>query len=647
MATAATDTTIIRPRWHAWAANGLAVVSGTVFFAWLLARNSSPLAALVSALVATALAVGLWAILWKLLGTLTSGTPVRGVNLGRIPDFTDLGPAPTLVSPQSTATAAFESAAERLEAHTNGQILLFASPTAGTGATSTAMNIAIAASRAGRRILLVDGDGSGAGVSRFGGSGSVPGLTDLARGVATLQEAARLWRVGQSSRLPVIPAGSPDHAGAALQTVTIADVFDRVSERADFVIVDSGPILSDPAITGLAAHADGTVLVVNERSSPTKVRQAQEQMERIGAPVVAHVVNRSRRKERTLVSRAMARFGVMLLVLLATFSLWTGWQLFQSWNSLDQVAIDTAAARDRVADQTADIDEDSGETVTADIADSLVPVASLEGDYFETYLVVGSDAREELGGSRADVIVILLLPRDGSAPGLVSLPRDLYLTNPCNPERARRINANLAGCGDVSGPDVLALAAEDFTGLKIDHFVLFDFDGFKAIIDRVGGHEICLEFPVRDRQAELDLPAGCSIADGDQTLAWVRSRNTQELVDGSWRTQPGVNDLTRNTRQQDVILDMFSKMSQLRSPTELTALVRELSDAFVLDQGIGINDAVDLAWSLRGMSSHEFARLEVPVEFYVTSAGASVLVPTEPFRDTLLAAYPDAPAASL
>lgn len=645
MATAATDTTIIRPRWHAWVANGLAVVSGTVLFAWLLSNNSSPLAALASALGATVVAVALWAVLWKLFGTLTSGTTVRGVNLGRIPDFKDLGPAPTLVSPQSTATAAFEEAAKRLEAHTNGQILLFAAPVEGTGATSTAMNVSIAASRAGRRILLIDGDGSGAGVSRFGGSGSVPGLTDLARGTATLQEAARLWRVGQSARLPVIPAGSPDHAGAALQTVTIADVFDRVSERADFVIVDAAPILTDPAITGLAAHADGTILVVNERSSPAKVRQAQEQMDRIGAPVVGHVVNRSKRKERTFIGRALSRSVVMLLLLIGTFALWTGWQLLASWNSLDQVAIDTELARDRVASQAADTGGESGEAVTADIADSLAPAAGLNGEYFETYLVVGSDERAELGGSRADVIVILLLPRDGSPPGLVSLPRDLYLTNPCNPDLARRINANLAGCGDVAGPDVLALAAEDFTGLKIDHFVLFDFEGFKAIIDRVGGYEICVEHPVRDRQAELDLDAGCTIADGDQTLAWVRSRNTQEFVDGTWRTLEGVNDLTRNRRQQDVILEMFGKMSQFRSPTELTALVAELSDAFVLDQGIGINNAVDLAWSLRGKSSEDFARLEVPVEFYVTSAGAQVLLPTEPFQDTLLATYPDAPVA--
>ena len=38
------------------------------------------------------------------------------------------------------------------------------------------------------------------------------------------------------------------------------------------------------------------------------------------------------------------------------------------------------------------------------------------------------------------------------------------------------------------------MAVEDFTGVEIDHFAVFDFEGFKAIIDRVGGVEICVDY---------------------------------------------------------------------------------------------------------------------------------------------------------
>ena len=88
--------------------------------------------------------------------------------------------------------------------------------------------------------------------------------------------------------------------------------------------------------------------------------------------------------------------------------------------------------------------------------------------------------------SRADVIVLLLLPADGSDPVMVSIPRDLYLPNPCTGGYTR-VNATLNGCGEAAtGPELLSVAVEDFTGVQIDHFAVFDFEGFQAI-SRPGG----------------------------------------------------------------------------------------------------------------------------------------------------------------
>ena len=182
---------------------------------------------------------------------------------------------------------------------------------------------------------------------------------------------------------------------------------------------------------------------------------------------------------------------------------------------------------------------------------------------------------------------------------------------------------------------------EDFTGFEVDHFALFDFEGFETIIDEVGGIEICLPYAVRDPKAELSLPSGCTVATGAQTLGWVRSRTTEELIDGTWRVQPGVSDLTRNARQQELILDLVAKLRDFDSPSDLTRTVRSLTDLFTFDDQLGMADAISLAWDLRGMDISTFHRLQIPVTNHLTDDGAQVLLPTASFSELLTEIYPD------
>jgi len=146
---------------------------------------------------------------------------------------------------------------------------------------------------------------------------------------------------------------------------------------------------------------------------------------------------------------------------------------------------------------------------------------------------------------------------------------------------------------------------------------------------------------VRDSKSELQLPAGCTHASGAQALSWVRSRRTQELVDGRWRTMEGVNDLTRNERQQDVILQVFAELSRLDSFEDLTRTVAGLTGAFSIDDGLGMGDALSLLWNLRGIDVDHLERIAIPVEDERTSAGESVLVPAVPFDQVLGDVFPD------
>ncbi|MBP1632115.1 MAG: ywtF [Acidobacteria bacterium] len=359
----------------------------------------------------------------------------------------------------------------------------------------------------------------------------------------------------------------------------------------------------------------------------------------------------------THLRRNLIRAAILLLIAGVAWAGWQGFRVWRAWHNLDRIAFDVTDAREALGQQgTIAIDgaaDDGAAGEQNEVPGTLPPDVTLPTsphlapEALQAFLIIGSDYRPEHGtGSRADVIILVLLPADGADPVMVSIPRDLYLPNPCTGGYTR-VNATLNGCGEAaSGPELLSVTVEDFTGVEIDHFAVFDFEGFKAIIDRVGGVEICVDHAVRDAKTDppLDLPAGCTVANGAMTLSWVRSRHTQELVDGAWRGMAGVNDLTRNQRQQELLLDALSRLKAFRSVTELSALVEELTDAFSVDDGLSLGSAIGLAWDMRGVDIPSIRRPTIPVGFFTTEAGAQVLLPESSFAAVLESAYPGAAA---
>lgn len=358
------------------------------------------------------------------------------------------------------------------------------------------------------------------------------------------------------------------------------------------------------------------------------------------------------------------------LVALSAVVLWagyTGFRVWRAWENVERVAFETEAARDALeaASNPFRTGEDPVETSDADVpqepilTEGSVPVidpgstieeavadARIAPGTLQTFLVIGSDERAETGASRrADVILMVMLPADSPDPIMVSIPRDLYLPNPCTGGMSR-INANLNGCGDIAtGPEQLAIAVEDFTGIQVDHFAVFDFEGFKAIVERVGGVEICVDTPVRDlnvKPVALDLPAGCTVAQADQALAWVRSRKTEEFVNGAWRRMSGVNDLSRNQRQQEFLIQALLKLKGFRSVTEFSGLVEDVTDAFTIDDGLSIGEAVSTVWDMRSIDPNGIIIPTIAVADFITSGGQYVLLPQNSFQEILSDVYPQA-----
>jgi len=256
-------------------------------------------------------------------------------------------------------------------------------------------------------------------------------------------------------------------------------------------------------------------------------------------------------------------------------------------------------------------------------------------ELFEAYLLVGTDA----SGFLADTIVLALQPQGGSPPIMVSLPRDLFVWNLCE-ETFTRLNSGLGGCDqEASGPELLAIMVEDYTGIPVDHLARIDFDGFSNLIDVMGGITVCVDRPTRDVKAHLTLESsGCQVVGGVTALAWVRSRQPEQLVDGRWRPARG-SDFTRQEHQQDVLFQLAGKAANFSSPASLSQRITAVSSSVRLDSSWSLGQAVGIAWDYRGITKDSVGRFQISVSDYRTSYGAQVLLPTEPFKTQLSTVY--------
>ena len=272
---------------------------------------------------------------------------------------------------------------------------------------------------------------------------------------------------------------------------------------------------------------------------------------------------------------------------------------------------------------------------------------------FNAYLLIGSDKRSEdsslsrgfVEGQRADVIILGLIGIENDKSALISIPRDLLIKNSCT-NKIERINAsyNSNNCGNSA--ENLAANILNLTGIPVEHFASFSFEGFEKIIDSVGGIELCLEVSQREGYS-FELRKGCQLVSGEISLNWIVSRNTEELVgvkkidkDGNdsseWKKMSGVSDLSRINRQQLVVVNLLNELKNFDSLGELTAFINALEDAFIIDEGLTNSQAANILWSIRGIESKNIQKLTIPTRSYETKQGAQVLISTKKFYDFLV-----------
>jgi len=275
-----------------------------------------------------------------------------------------------------------------------------------------------------------------------------------------------------------------------------------------------------------------------------------------------------------------------------------------------------------------------------------------EIDSFDTYLLIGSDERSEkiaetrgeIEGKRADVIILGLVEKGTDEITLLSFPRDLLIQNSCT-NNLERINAAYTKneCGGRA--ENLAAAIFSISGIRVDHFASFDFEGFEEIIDSVDGIEVCVDETQREGFS-FELQKGCQTINGLTTLNWVVSRSTEVLVGekivdkegndiSNWRPMPGVSDLSRIERQQYVVMQLINELRNFESINELYGFINALENAFIIDENLTINRAVDILWTFRNIDLSNVKKLTTPVNYLTLSDGRQVLVLSETIEDFL------------
>ncbi|MER5550096.1 LCP family protein [Streptomyces sp. NPDC002793] len=258
----------------------------------------------------------------------------------------------------------------------------------------------------------------------------------------------------------------------------------------------------------------------------------------------------------------------------------------------------------------------------------------------QNILLIGSDTRsgdnsaygrDDGGSQRSDTTILLHLAADRGSATAVSIPRDLMAEIPsCHTTDDKATGARFAqfnSAFELGGTACTIRTVEKMTGIRVDHHMVIDFNGFKDMVDAVDGVEVCLKEPVDDADAHLRLPAGRQTLEGEEALGYVRARKS--IGDGS--------DTERMDRQQKFLGALVNKMQSngvLLNPTRLYPVLDAATKSLTTDPGLdSLRDLYDLVRGMRNVPTEKVQFLTVPRRAYHANANRDELV--QPDADRL------------
>lgn len=253
-------------------------------------------------------------------------------------------------------------------------------------------------------------------------------------------------------------------------------------------------------------------------------------------------------------------------------------------------------------------------------------------------LVIGSDHREgnDESDARSDTTILMHVNEDGNAAYGISIPRDLYVYIPEDPDATvsdttDKFNAAYAW----GGVNLTVRTVENLTGVRIDHIIEIDFNGLIAVVDALGGVTMNVQAADADGYVTDEpgiesihgdhrfFPAGPNKLYGEEALDYVRQRY-----------QYNEGDFARMRHQQELIkaiMDSALSAGVLTDEDKLTSFISSTSDAVKVDTEF---NAITTAINLMDMRSDDLVFMTTPNLGTGEQGGQSVVIyaddPQEP-----------------
>jgi len=262
-------------------------------------------------------------------------------------------------------------------------------------------------------------------------------------------------------------------------------------------------------------------------------------------------------------------------------------------------------------------------------------------------LILGSDTRDgknaeygstedSSGYGHSDVMMLLDISADNKRVNVLSFPRDLLVDVPQCTDRTNNqtfparsgvmINEAMAEAGIGCAVDTV----NKLTGLEIDHFMMADFNAVKELSKAVGGVNVCVSDPVFDPDSRLRLPKGDSLVEGEQALAFLRTRHA--FGDGG--------DLGRIKGQQAFLSSLTRKLKSegtLGNPQRLLQIADVVTQNLTVDEGLAsVPSLLTIGGRLKDIDVSKVAFVAVPTQAAAVDPNRLELV--EPQASQLFAA---------
>jgi len=249
-------------------------------------------------------------------------------------------------------------------------------------------------------------------------------------------------------------------------------------------------------------------------------------------------------------------------------------------------------------------------------------------------LILGSDTRRgqtAVKGSApglSDTTILLHLSADRSRAYGVSVPRDLMVSRPpCRSRdgKGQEPPARLAMWNEAFalGGEACTIAQfEKMSDLRVNHFVVVDFNGFKSMVDALGGVPVCVPKEVNDPIGHIYLPAGSYKVTGNQALNYVRVRH--EISENG--------DIGRMKRQQAFLASMVNQAvsaGTLLNPPRLLSFLNAGTKSLTTDPGLSkLRELMSLAQEVRGIGLSKVQFFTVPFTTYQPDPNRLALAPS-------------------